>query len=39
MPDLAVLDLNAKITRFMLTSATVLTRAQWLEAYPEATEE
>jgi len=34
-----VLELNEKITQFFTTSATVMTKEEWLEAYPEATEE
>ncbi|KAK1766563.1 hypothetical protein QBC33DRAFT_104855 [Phialemonium atrogriseum] len=32
-------DLDAKITQFMMTNARAFTTDQWLEAYPEATEE
>ncbi|KAI0972089.1 hypothetical protein F4678DRAFT_68024 [Xylaria arbuscula] len=32
-------ELNSKITEFMWKSARMYTREQWLEAFPEATEE
>lgn len=34
-----MLELNEKITRFLTMSAIVMTKEEWLEAYPKATEE
>ncbi|RSM03313.1 hypothetical protein CEP52_007461 [Fusarium oligoseptatum] len=31
-------DLNSKITQFLITNAMALTREEWMEVYPKATE-
>jgi len=33
-----VVELDKKITRFFTTKATLFTKAQWIKAYPKATE-
>ncbi|KAI8721662.1 hypothetical protein NCS52_00308300 [Fusarium sp. LHS14.1] len=35
---MAVDDLNTKITQFLMNNAMVLTREEWLEVYPKATD-
>ena len=32
------IDLNTKITQFLMNNAMVLTREEWLEVYPKATD-